>query len=439
MVMDEPTNSAGRDVPRDAPRIIVAQRVIDKIARGALLYPEPETGEAMIGLVVPRQDRAEPDIYILDTISPGEHAVREWGMFEQGDDWQGDVFHWLYVNWEAFRSLRRPSYGNALAAKWDVPLAHVGDWHKQPGDMIAPSGGDAETARRMIEDRETPVQHLVAPIVTLYPLAPAEPAPPAEPAAPDVPLTDTLGQMAARTGAALPERADAGEVPSEGVPTPAEVQSPAEPEPPLAPNALVKRDPAAGWTIRIDFWYMSKRVKGFIAAAPEVWPDDRLPGLPAVGWHLAHPRRFAQEYDLLTNDGYTVDVVRWDADGRPPYEICFQVYRPGATHVLLLVTSADYPYEMPAVRLAPLVSVADDEDLFEKLYDASRPLLSAQLPTWAWDSKRTLLELAQHVEQTQPPAPPPAEPQTTLTPPAPAVTEQAPDAPQDEPAKDGSA
>jgi len=123
MVMNEPRSAAGREVPRDTPRIIVAQRVIDKIRRGALLYPEPETGEAMIGFVVPAPGRAEPDIYILDTISPGEQAVREWGMFEQGDDWQGDVFHWLFVNWEVSRRQRRLSYGNALAAKWDVPLA----------------------------------------------------------------------------------------------------------------------------------------------------------------------------------------------------------------------------------------------------------------------------------------------------------------------------
>lgn len=115
------------ETDRDVPRVVFAQRVIDKILRGALRYPGTETGEALIGLIVPQQGRQEPDIYVLDTIGPGEHAVREWGKFEQGDDWQGDVLHWLHVNWEAFRALRRSSYGNALAAKWDVPLMHVGD------------------------------------------------------------------------------------------------------------------------------------------------------------------------------------------------------------------------------------------------------------------------------------------------------------------------
>lgn len=414
MVMDEQKSDPGREGPREMPRIIVAQRVIDKIRRGALLYPEPETGEALIGFVVPAQGRPEPDIYLLDTIGPGEHAVREWGMFEQGDDWQGDVFHWLFVNWEAFRELRRPSYGNALAAKWDVPLAHVGDWHKQPGDMIAPSGGDAATARRMIEDRETPIQHLVAPIVTLYPLEHERPAP-ETPADSDAAPTEEVGRMAAHTGSAPAEAepgvesAAAREEPTgaapgaptgesaERVPTEPDVR----PEPPPAPNAIVLRDQEAGWTIRIDFWYMSKRRKSFMPVAPQVWDNDRLPGLPAVGWHLARPRRFEQEHSLLTDAGYRVDIVRWDADGRPPYEICFEVYRPGATHVMLLVTSADYPYEMPGVRIAPLVSVAEDEDVFEKLYLASRPLMLTELPAWEWDSKRTLLELARHVEAMQ--------------------------------------
>jgi hypothetical protein len=362
---------------RDVLRVIVTQRVIDKIVRGALLYPEPETGEAMIGLVVPRAGRSEPDIYILDTISPGEHTVREWGMFEQGDDWQGDVFHWLHINWEAFRELRRGSYGKALAAKWDTPLMHVGDWHKQPGDMIAPSSGDAQTARHMIADAETPMEQLVAPIVTVYPLHPAKQADlatvepePAE-AAPDEATTVT------------PEAATEEEV---SVP------------PPSSQAILIPREDV-GWLIRIDFWYMSKRNKKFVSVTPEIWADDRLPSLPPVAWHLAHPKRFDQEYGLLAQAGYVVDVVRWDADGMPPYEICFSVYKPGSSQVILLVTSVDYPTQMPAVRIAPMVSAAEDEDLFEKQYEASQPVLMTQMPDWLWDSKRTLLELVWHIEK----------------------------------------
>ncbi|GIV80893.1 MAG: hypothetical protein KatS3mg051_0247 [Anaerolineae bacterium] len=348
------------ELPRDLPRLVLAERVLDKIVQGALRYPEPETGEAMVGLIVPQPGRLEPDVYVLETISPGPDAVREWGRFEQGDDWQGDVFHWWHVNWEAFRELRRPSYGKALAAKWDVPLAHVGDWHKQPGDMIAPSGGDARTARAMIEDKETPVELVVAPIVTMYPLTEVS--------------TNEEGVEEASV---------------QGMPS-------------LGPQSIVRRCEEEGWLVRIDFWYMSRRAPRFVAVAPVVWPDDRLPALPPLAWHLAHPRRFEQEYDLLREAGYTVDVVRWDADGRPPYEICFAVFKEGASQVVLLVTGMDYPNTMPAVRVAPLVTVEEDQDMFETLYAASRPLLTTQLPDWPWDSRRTLIELVWHVEKSAP-------------------------------------
>jgi hypothetical protein len=370
-------DEAPNDV-RDLPRVIVTQRVIDKIVRGALLYTEPETGEAMIGLVVPRAGRSEPDIYILDTISPGEHTVREWGMFEQGDDWQGDVFQWLHDNWEVFRELRRGSYGKALAAKWDAPLMHVGDWHKHPGDMTNPSGGDNKTGRDMIADSETPIEQLVVPIATIYPL-------------------QSAGQveMAAVEPEPVPVATEAAEAAVTPEPTVEEV----EPAPPPVSQAVIIPREDAGWSIRIDFWYMSRRNKKFVSVKPEIWSDDRLPSLPPVAWHLAHPKRFDQEYGLLVQAGYVVDVVRWDADGRPPYEICFSVYKPGSSQVILMVTSVDYPSQMPAVRTAPMVSAAEGEDLFEKQYEASQPVLMTQMPDWLWDSKRTLLELVWHIEK----------------------------------------
>jgi hypothetical protein len=377
------------DTDRDLPRVVVAQRVIDKIVRGALLYPEIETGEAMIGLIAPQSGRQEPDIYVLDTISPGEHALRKWGMFEQGDDWQGDVLQWLYVNWEAFRELRRPSYGSALAAKWDLPLGHVGDWHKHPGDMTDPSLDDADTARHIIDDSETPVEHFLVPIVTIYPLEVEEPSSdgeqPATQQAESAPKAVGPGQVLAAVAA---EFGAAKAANRQNIP------------PDASSRAIVKTLEDRGWAIRIDFWYMSKRARRFVSVTPVVWTDDRLPGLPPVAWHLAHPKRFDQEYSLLTEAGYAVDIVRWDADGKPPYEICFSVYRPSSQHVIVLVTPVDYPIQMPAIRIAPLVGVAEGEDVFEKIYEASQPVPSTQMPDWTWDSKRTLIELVWHVEKT---------------------------------------
>ncbi len=362
--MSEP--KAEQDKAQQLGQVVVARRVIEKMVRGALQFPEIETGEALVGLVVPQEGRPEPQIYVLETIPPGPAAVREWGMFAQGGDWQGDVLHWLHVNWEAVRVRRRGSYGRALAAKWDAPLQHVGDWHKQPGAMIAPSSGDARTARSLIADPEAGVAQLVAPIVTLYPL----------PSAPSASAVQAEMPEASSPAASLP-----ADMPS------------------AAPNALIELRPSEGWAVRIDFWYMSARAKRFVPIVPRVWDNERLPTLPPIAWHLARPTRFDREYALLTEAGFQVDAVRWDADGRPPLEICFALYRPGSTGVVLLITSADYPAQMPAVRLAPLVRVEKDEDMFERLYEASRALLPTELPVWAWSAKHTLVELALHAEK----------------------------------------
>jgi hypothetical protein len=228
----------------------------------------------------------------------------------------------------------------------------------------------------MIADSDTALQHLLVPIATLYPLTPEVPEAPSV-----VPTND-----------AAPAPVEAGTDAMPG--TTGEAQSKL-PEP--APNALAVPILEQGWTVRIDFWYMSKRIKRFVPVVPDVWANDRLPGLPPISWHLAQPRRFDQEYDLLKEGGFTVDVVRWDADGKPPFEICFSVYRPGNSHVVLLVTSHDYPATMPALRIAPLVPVEEGEDLFERLYHASRPVMNA--PEWTWDSKRTLVELVWYIEK----------------------------------------
>ena len=44
--------------------------------------------------------------------------------------------------------------------------------------------------------------------------------------------------------------------------------------------------------------------------------------------------------------------------------------------------------------------VAEGEDVFEKVYSASRPVLITQMPEWPWDSKRTLIELVWHLEKS---------------------------------------
>ena len=153
---------------RAVPNLVVSQRVLEKMAVAAHHYVQDETGEAMVGLVVPGNHTNGVDtLYVLDTISPDESAVRQLHTFQQGDERQDEIIWWLQENWRVYRQKRRNSFGNALQAKWDVPLRYLGDWHKQPGFMIAPSGGDQQTALNWLYDESNNMDFLLAPIVTL--------------------------------------------------------------------------------------------------------------------------------------------------------------------------------------------------------------------------------------------------------------------------------
>jgi len=332
---------SGPSHPR--PRVVLAERVIRKMAHGALLYPDEETAEALVGLIIPGEGGAQ-DFYVLDTIAPEQHAVDRAGyMVEQGDDLQDEIMYWLAINWKRFRDLRRQSYGNALAAKWDAPLRYLGDWHKQPGEMFWPSQGDLETARSIIDEAGNDMAEIIAPIVTIAP----------------------------------PWDAEAG--------------------PPGDEYDLYATQPD-GPPVRINVWYLHRDLSEFIAARPEPMADDLLPAMPPLAWHLADRARFQMEYDLLTAGGLAVSITEWDADGRPPLEICFLAGRVGGSHILLLATAHNYPAAPPVVRVAPMLKIADDEDMFARLWAESRPLAPQETPGFAWAPERTLLELVRAVE-----------------------------------------
>jgi hypothetical protein len=303
-----------------APNLVIAQRVIDKMAAAADETLEDETGEAMVGLVIPSAiPGGVPTIYILDTIAPDETAVRKYAKFEQGDDRQGDLFQWLYTNWETMREKSRSSLISALTNKWDVPLLHVGDWHKQPGFMIHPSGGDLMTALDYLDDDG--VDFLVAPIVTL-----------------DHPTTiDTAGSV--------------------------------------ANFVLVAkgRDSA----MRVDFWYIDRQSMMFMPMMPAIYPDDQLPSVSAYPWHLAQPKNAESEFGLMQDDGLALSITYWNADAEAPLEVCLLIGRVNSPKLLLLVTPADFPKHKPSVRAAPFITMGDGEDMqavFEKAWAASTPI-----------------------------------------------------------------
>jgi hypothetical protein len=315
----------------------VARRVIEKMCNGALRFSEFETGEAMIGLANQRNGERLPEIYILDTISPAEGTVREWGMFEQGDDWQSSIINWWNQNWELYRQIRAQSYGNAAAAKWDMPLVHLGDWHKQPGQMIAPSRGDLRTARNMMRDLER--DYILAPIVTLT---------------------------------------DADDTPGT--------------------NSLIVETPSA--YIRIDFWWLGRRANGFQPLQPLVKSNAFFPRLPPVAWWLERRERFDEEIATLEADGLQVmDIKMWDTRGHPPLETCLTLYRPGSRWVIIAVTSVNYPFRPPQWRVAPIMRPKEDEDLFELLFQASSEISEETLPEWR--ASMRLVDVVNIIEKKQ--------------------------------------
>src|SRR5258708_6834064 len=94
------------------PKLTLAQRVVDKMVRNAAVY-DTETGESLVGFAMKQLGRAEPDLYVIETIAPDASAIRRGAYFEQGDDLQGDMFTWWYDAWNQYRKLRSGSYGNA--------------------------------------------------------------------------------------------------------------------------------------------------------------------------------------------------------------------------------------------------------------------------------------------------------------------------------------
>lgn len=300
----------------------VSPKVIERMKLGALRYLGSETGEALVGISLPPAQRNTfPLMYALETIPPMQNAVRQWAMFSQGDDWQGAIFNWLHENWEVYRDLRRHSYGKAISAKWDLPLLHLGDWHKQPG-MVMPSDMDYQTAQSFMHDNN--LTHLLTPIVTL-----AE-----------------------------------------------EVSRPAE------ANTLVYEDVTPA--VRIDWWGIARKGRNFLPLKPIVATGYGLPRLPEVVWWIDDSQRLDLEIAALEKDGLSVmDIAQYNADGMPPLETCLVLYRPGADKVILAITPHTYPNKHPIWRLAPLMRPDDKHDWFEMLFQASSLLPASVTKEWS--------------------------------------------------------
>lgn len=329
------------------PNLVIAQRAIDKMIAASKHYLADETGEAMMGLILENPHTGIPTLYVLDTISPDESAIRHFHTFQQGDDRQDEILWWMRENWRVYNKqfVEQIAADNPLKQKLlNAPLHYLGDWHKQPGHMIQPSNGDLMTALEWIHDAGEALGFMLAPILTL-----------------DHPNVDEAS----------------------GVTT----------------NFLSISN-GDGTNTRIDFWYINQKLRGFTPITPTVYQDKDLPTLPPYPWHLVDQARYDEECDLLTAEGMFLSVTLWDGDGTPPLEVCFLIAHPDSEKLLIIVTSHDYPNTPPIVRLAPFININPDDDMydvFEEAWERSEVLTDDAPKTW--ETADRLVNLVRAVEE----------------------------------------
>jgi len=346
------------------PNLVISQRVVDKVADIARQFIADETGESMLGFVLDGIEQDEmPTIYVIDTISPDEEAtLRQTHTFQQGDDLQDEIIWWLQENWRLCRENNRHSDGKPLEEKWQTPLRYLGDWHKQPGFMIQPSGGDLMTALNWLDDPENMMDYLLVPIVTLGHES----------------VTDEEGA-----------NVNYFNVPMED-----------------------------GTSLRMDWWYIHRDVRVFQPITPTIMPTSDLPTLTHYPWHLTKPDRMAEEVGHMTDDSMFVEAIVWQADDDIPMELCFFAVRPGGKHVMLVATEHDYPKTPPRLQLAPYERFDPNDDfydIFERFWLNSEVVETPK--DFEWSIQTPLIdfiyEMEDHLGIKRPDIPKPTPPEST--------------------------
>lgn len=335
------------------PDLLVSQRVVDHVARAAQRYLEDETGETMVGFMMAAAgEDAMPTLVVLDTIAPDDSTIRETYMFEQGDEIQGDIFVWLLENWNVYQDLGRDLDHKPIRSEWRVPLLHLGDWHKQPGFMIMPSGGDLMTALRFMEDDENDFEFLLVPIVTLG----------------HDPVTTSDGAAVNYFTVSMPD----------------------------------------GSHLRMDWWYIHRAVRVFQPIQPRIVPAKELPTLAPYPWHILNRELLEDEMNLLADDGWFLigeTSILWEVDGELPLEICFIVGQRGSQQVYLIVTDWDYPRRAPRARVASFEGVDLGMyiyEIFAHLWKQSKP---AEVPAdFHWTDESFLVDFLAALTQRPRPA-----------------------------------
>lgn len=318
------------------PNLVLSQRAVDKMLSAARQYLADETGEAMVGFVI-EDDTPEglPTIYVVDTISPDETAIRRSHTFQQGDDLQDEIIWWLQENWHFYREQNRDT--ETLPERFDIPMRYLGDWHKQPGSMIQPSHGDLMTALSWLDDDSNNMDYLLVPIVT-------------------VGHAQIIGISDVEVNYLTVPMGD-------------------------------------GSDMRVDWWYIHRDVRVFQPVHPKVVEENELPQMMKYGWHLVSEDRLSLETFALEDDGLFVKTLLFECDGQVPLEICFYTVREGARHFTLFVTEHDYPQTAPKAYIAASMHGLDlmnPVDTFQQLWEHAE--LVEDPDDWEWSDDKSLLD-----------------------------------------------
>ena len=134
---------------------------------------------------------------------------------------------------------------------------------------------------------------------------------------------------------------------------------------------------------------------------PTIYPDDRVPEVVPLPWHLKDEDRAETEIARLDDAGIAVTMLLADSDNDAPLEICFSAARmKGGNKIYLLATQADYPQSKPAMRLTPFVSMQAGEkvaDLFVEWWQNGTPV--TEPPDFVWSPDLHLIDYIEAVEK----------------------------------------
>ena len=329
-------------------KVVMHQAVLESMVKSAWEYPHLETGEALIGLVRPtdpsiiegEQMGGSVVVYILGTIAPNESTIREWGTVQMGDEEQFDRFLWLAENW--YEDHRDDEFWGQCS------LQHMGDWHKHPSKMTAPSRGDYQSAREILRDSHWGLPFILQPIITLA----------------DGRLVEEVSNQ--------------------------------------REECTFYTDPF-GRAIRIDFWYLSRSQRSYEKLSHvEVVStnmDDALPKLAPLPWNLINLQRMEYEEYSLQTDRRIYEALYFNTDGIAPLEYCLYFPRSDRKKHILVATPYDYPKQPPVGWILKLKPELESYGLMEQIREAwPTRELATFAPDWQWSSETSISAFIDQIE-----------------------------------------